>query len=94
MTHSLETIIVDLLHSMTQDWGLQLAQPLSPQTRLVAELGFESVDFMQLIVNIEKTFAVKALPYAQLFMQNGAYVPELTPAQIAQFLAQQGVNPL
>ena len=43
--------LVSILEDMTADWDLGLEGPIGPDTKLVAELGFESIDVVQLIVD-------------------------------------------
>ncbi len=88
----IETALIALLTDMTRDWGLTLTRPIDLNTPLVADLGFASVDFMQLIASLEKTFHVKRLPYEQLLMRDSAYVSELTLGEIAAFLTRHGVQ--
>lgn len=78
--------LIPLLDNMTQEWGIELLEPLGAETRLVEDLGFESVDLMQLIVAIEQTFGVRSLPYDQVLMRDGGYVTEITVRQLTDFL--------
>ncbi len=38
-----------LLDDMIQEWDMELLDPINADTRLIEDLGFESVDLMQLI---------------------------------------------
>ncbi|HHW78536.1 MAG TPA: acyl carrier protein [Xanthomonadaceae bacterium] len=78
--------LTSLLDNMIQEWDLEVLEPLGPETRLIEDLGFESVDLMQLIVAIEQTFGVRGLPYEQVLMQDGGYVTEITVRQLTDFL--------
>lgn len=78
--------LVLLLDNMTGEWGIELLEPLGAETRLIEDLGFESVDLMQLIVAIEQAFGVRGLPYDQVLMRDGGYVTELTIRQLTDFL--------
>jgi acyl carrier protein len=83
---SIQQQLAVLLNDMIQEWDIELLDPISAETRLIADLGFESVDLMQLIVAIEQAFGVRGLPYEQVLMQNGGYVTEITTRQLADFL--------
>ena len=82
----IHTRLILLLDNMTQEWGTELLEPLGAETRLVEDLGFESVDLMQLIVAIEQAFGVRGLPYDQVLMRDGGYVTEITVRQLTDFL--------
>jgi acyl carrier protein len=71
-------IVVDLV----QDWGLDLAEPIGPQTMLVADLDFASVDIIQLCVALEQSYERK-LGFHDLLMRDGSYVGDLSLAQFA-----------
>jgi acyl carrier protein len=83
---SIQQQLAVLLNDMIQEWDIELLDPIGAETRLIADLGFESVDLMQLIVAIEQAFGVRGLPYEQVLMQNGGYVTEITTRQLADFL--------
>lgn len=83
---SIQQQLTVLLNDMIQEWDIELLDPIGAETRLIADLGFESVDLMQLIVAIEQAFGVRGLPYEQVLMQNGGYVTEITTRQLADFL--------
>ncbi len=40
--------VVRILEDMTSDWETEFAGPIGPDTRLGAELGFCSIDIVQL----------------------------------------------
>jgi acyl carrier protein len=83
---SIQQQLTVLLNDMIQEWDIELLEPIGAETRLMADLGFESVDLMQLIVAIEQAFGVRGLPYEQVLMQDGGYVTEITVRQLADFL--------
>jgi len=76
-----------LLDDMIQEWDMELLDPINADTRLIEDLGFESVDLMQLIVAIEQAFGARGLPYEKALMQDGGYVTEISVGQLAQFLS-------
>ena len=80
--------MVLLLEDMTSDWDTAFQGAVGPETRLIADLAFESIDVVQLIVAIEERFGRKDLPFVELVMQNGRYVDELRVADIVAFLAR------
>jgi acyl carrier protein len=85
----LERDIVAILTDMTSDWDLSFSDPINGETRLMADLAFESIDVVQLVVAIEAHVRRRHLHFEQLLMVDGRYVQELQVKQIADFLAQQ-----
>lgn len=80
--------LIVLLNDMIQEWDMEILESIDVETRLIEDLGFESVDLMQLIVAIEQTFGVRGLPYEQVLMQDGGYATEITVRQLTNFLCQ------
>jgi acyl carrier protein len=74
---------------MTTDWDLSYTDPINPETRLMADLAFESIDVVQLVVAIEAHFGRRKMHFEQLMMVDGRYVQELQVKQIVDFLAKQ-----
>ena len=57
--------------------------------KLLADLGFESIDIIQLVVAIEQMVGKRKLPFNELLMRDGRYVDDLSIGQIADFLASR-----
>lgn len=85
----LEKDLVGILTDMTTDWDLDLPDGITGETRLMADLSFESIDVVQLVVAIEAHVKRRGLHFEQLLMVDGRYVTELQVKQIADFLAVQ-----
>ena len=80
--------VVAVIESMIADWDMDLDAPLGAGTRMMEDLGFESIDVMQFIVSIEQAFKRKGLPFEKLFLQDGDYVEEMSLGQVASFLTE------
>jgi acyl carrier protein len=78
--------LIVLLEDFTQDWDAEPDAPMNGDTKLLADLGFESIDIIQLTVALEETFNLRKVPFDQLLMQDGRYVDDLSLRQIATFL--------
>jgi acyl carrier protein len=78
--------LVEILKDMTSDWDLDFAQPLGPSTKLIDDLGFESIDVVQFVVAIEEHFQRRGLPFEEFLMVDGRYVDELEVGEVADFL--------
>ncbi|MEM1313596.1 MAG: phosphopantetheine-binding protein [Pseudomonadota bacterium] len=72
------------LEDFIADWDLGVA--VTPDTKLVDDLEFDSIDVIQLVVAIESEFENRKLGFHDLLMQDGRYVDDLSVAQIARFL--------
>ena len=87
-----EAIVGDLLQiigDIVQDWDLDFSGGLSAETRLVTDLGFQSIDVVMLIGEIHKHFDRRNLPFERLLIRDGRYVPEIRIADLADFLVEQ-----
>jgi acyl carrier protein len=79
----------EILEDITQDWDLDCSGEISSQTRLIADLAFESIDVVMLIVAIEERFGRKGLPFENLLMVDGRYVDDLSVQQMVDFLLHE-----
>ncbi len=80
--------LVRILADMTQDWDTSLEGPIGPDTRMIADLGFESIDVVHLVVAIEEQFQRRDLPFQELLMEDGQYVEELEVRNVVDFVAR------
>ena len=83
-----QAVVGRLLEELVQDLGFDLDEAISAKTRLVADLGLASVDFIQLIVAIEHHFG-KKMGFHDLLMPSGAYVNDLTVGELVAFIAEK-----
>lgn len=67
------------------DWGVEAE--IGPETRIAADLEFDSIDVIQFVVAMERAFGTRNLGFQTLIMQDGRYVDDLTVGQIETFLA-------
>ena len=77
-----EKTTIAVVADLVQDWGLELDDPISGATMLVADLEFASVDIIQLCVALEQSYERK-LGFHDLLMRDGSYVGDLSIAQVA-----------
>jgi acyl carrier protein len=77
---------IALLSEITRDWNTGLSGGITPQTALVSDLGFESLDVVHMVTAIEQRFGRRDLPFEDLLMTEGRYVDDLTVDDIARFL--------
>lgn len=81
------TKLIALLQDFTQDWDSGFEGEMTRGTKLLADLGFESIDIIQLVVAIQEDIARRKLSFDQLLMRNGRYVDDLSIGEIADYLA-------
>lgn len=90
---TVETVVA-IVEDLTQDWGLDLDKPCGPQTMVVADLQFASVDIIQLCVQLEQTYG-RRFGFQDLLMKDGSYVGDLSLGHLAAFVEMKlnsGVN--
>ena len=85
----LDSGVCALLTDMTSDWDLESSEPITGETRLMADLAFNSIDVVQLVVGLEALVQRRHLHFENLLMVDGRYVMELQVKQIVDFLAGQ-----
>lgn len=78
--------VTRILEDMTTDWDLDFSGGIGPDTLLIADLAFESIDVVEFVVALEERFGRRDLPFEALLMADGRYVDDLTVAQVAEFL--------
>ncbi len=87
---AIEQQLIDLLADFTQDWDTQPDGGITADSKLLADLGFESIDVIQFMVAIEEDIAGRKLPFNDLVMKDGRYVDDLSVSQIAEFVTKEG----
>jgi acyl carrier protein len=80
--------VIRILEDMTSDWDLDFSGGIKSDTRLIADLAFESIDMVQFVVAIEEKFMRRDLPFEKLLMVNGRYVDDLSVAEVSGFLQE------
>lgn len=88
MTESkIESELIEILKDITQDWEIDEIE-IFPSTKIVEDLGFVSIDIIQLVVAIEEHFQQK-LGFNELLMKNGRYIDDLAVEEIAKFVERK-----
>ena len=80
--------VTDLLIDMTSDWDLELTGGITPSSRLVADLGFESLDVVILIVELEQRFDRNDLPFSELLLAGDVLVEDVSVEELTIFLSR------
>jgi acyl carrier protein len=79
--------IISILKDVTQEWELDLNE-IKPETHLVEDLGFGSIDIIQLVVAIEEHFKQK-LGFNDLLMNEGQYIDDLSVEELVSFVSSK-----
>lgn len=80
--------VIRMVEEVATGWDHELADALGPQTRLVADLGFESMDVVMLLVAIEGHYRRQDLPFDRVLTVGGQYVTELRVGEVVDFLVR------
>jgi acyl carrier protein len=80
--------IVTLIKNMAKNQDVELDEPLHSDTTLVADLNFASINFIELVVAIEKNLEQK-IGFHDLLISQGQYVKDLTIGDLVSFVEQK-----
>lgn len=83
----IQSDIIEILKDMTQEWDLDVDE-IGPDTKLVEDLSFASVDIIHLVVSIEEHFKQK-LGFNELLMSDGRYVDDLSINEVTNFVSHK-----
>jgi acyl carrier protein len=59
---------------------------IKPESRLIADLGFESINLVQFAEAVEKHFNTSQLPFQELFLQEDVVIEDLKILDAVEFL--------
>lgn len=89
----IDATVISVANDTVSGWDIDLPNGITPQTKLMDDLSFESIDVVQFAVAIEQAVGRKDLPFEQLFMKDGDYVDDVALSQVSDFLCKElGVN--
>lgn len=82
---SIEDRLKATVSEFVADWGLDVL--VERDTKLVGDLEFDSIDVIQLVIEVEKAFGTRNLGFQDLLMVDGRYVDDLSIGQMSDFLS-------
>lgn len=82
--------IVAIIEDFLEDFDTDFEDEITADTLLLSDLGFESIDIIQLVVAIEDDLGQRDVPFEQLLMKNGAYVDDLSVGALVDFVSENG----
>jgi len=78
--------VASTVADIIRDWSLDVA--LTPETRLSADLGFTSMDLIDLCASLDIRF-MRKFPYESFFAaEGGGYRPDMSLGDLAAFLQE------
>ncbi len=84
--HEITELILSSVMLITQGWHLEVVATLD--TKLIDELGFSSLEFIDLLSTLETRLQHK-VPYDRLMIhEDGSYRQELTIKELAAFVEE------
>ena len=78
--------VVKILEELTGDWETAYRGPIEPETTLIGDLAFESIDIVQMGAALDEHFGQDGLPFEKLLMADGRYVDDLRVGDVVDFL--------
>lgn len=76
--------LVALLREQVREFDLEPGD-IGPQTLLVQELGFNSIDIMHLLASVDMHYE-RHLPYDELILAEGRYVSDIRVSDLVDFI--------
>lgn len=77
---TIQNTVIVTLDDLVQDWDIE--EPVQGHTKVVADLGFESIDLIQMVAALERAFKLKGGSLVEMLVADGRYVDDLTVDQI------------
>jgi acyl carrier protein len=72
--------VIATLQDLIRDWEIE--EPIGSDTRVVADLGFESIDLIQMVAALEEAFRPHCLSFVDMLVVDGRYVDDLSVGEI------------
>ena len=72
--------VIATLQELMRDWEME--ELIGSQTRVVAELGFESIDLIQMVAAFEQAFRPYRISLVDMLVADGRYVDDLSVDEI------------
>jgi acyl carrier protein len=79
--------VLSVLTDFVADWGVE--ERITPASRIVEDLEFDSIDVIQLTVALERELGSRKIGFQDLLMRDGRYVDDLSVGQIQEFLVRR-----
>jgi acyl carrier protein len=83
------TLVTQTVAEMLCESDREIAGPLEPQTQLIADLGYNSLDIVMLIGYLNQQLGLVDLPFERLLFIQGRPVPDVSLEALADFMWEQ-----
>ena len=91
-TSDVEAIVFEVIDELLETVDTDFEDEISSSALLVEDVGFSSIDFVQMIVSIEEKLGTK-VGFQDMLMQDGKYVEDLSVGQVVAFTQDRLSNP-
>jgi acyl carrier protein len=88
MTKTVEEVVIGLVEDFVEDWGLDDLET-NKETKLKADIGFDSSDTMQLFAAISEHYNYVEFKFQELVVQDEKFVDDLSLGQVIVFVIKQ-----
>ena len=78
--------LLTILHDVVPGWEMGFAGTITPETRFGADLAFESIQLVRLVVAIQERFQRQSLPFQELLIRDDRVVDDLRVKDVVDFL--------
>ncbi|PIR39359.1 MAG: acyl carrier protein [Alphaproteobacteria bacterium CG11_big_fil_rev_8_21_14_0_20_39_49] len=85
MTKTVEQVVIGLVEEFVDDWGLDDIE-INKDTKIKADIGFDSSDTMQLFAAIAEHYDYVEFRFQELVVQDDKFVDDLTLGQVIVFV--------
>jgi acyl carrier protein len=83
------TRVIEAAATLTRDWDRAFASPIAADTRLIADLGCQSLDIVVLTAQLSRDLDRRDIPFERLLMAGGKPVGDISVRMMADFLWEQ-----
>lgn len=81
--------LIKILEEMTVDWDTDFSGKISSETYLKANLGFESINVVYLIAELQERYGRRDFLSERLFVVDGKPVLDLKVGELVEFIVQR-----
>jgi len=85
VTKTVEQVVIGLVEEFVDDWGLDDIE-INKDTKIKADIGFDSSDTMQLFAAIAEHYDYVEFRFQELVVQDDKFVDDLTLGQVIVFV--------
>jgi acyl carrier protein len=89
--HQVLNTVLNIMNQLASDW--EYSEPITSETYLFGDLGFESLDLVVLGTSLQERYG--RLPFAELLADIGQRpLQDLSVGELVQFISQHSTQPV